>query len=314
VDFDFVAFTALHFAPQRAARPAIVEAIGRGIGRVAVHELMHPRAGAWSASQRKRAAAILRFVRARGAAHPRHVDDHFAHGTVTNYWGGSSNATTHLLDLMHYRGLLRVVRRDAGIRVYGARDVVRAVANKADRTARVDALVDVAVHTYAPLPGPSLSYVIARLRYAVPQWRRELKPALQRARMRLSRARIEGTDWYWPAGEPVSAESPADAVRLLAPFDPVVWDRRRFELFWGWRYRFEAYTPVKKRTRGYYALPLLWRDRVIGWGNLSVSNGALEADLGYVAGRPPRERLFRQALDAELDRLRVFLGLGPHQS
>ena len=51
-------------------------------------------------------------------------------------------------------------------------------------------------------------------------------------------------------------------VRLLAPFDPIVWDRRRFELLWGWPYRFEAYTPVAKRKLGYYALPLLWRDRV----------------------------------------------------
>ena len=59
-------------------------------------------------------------------------------------------------------------------------------------------------------------------------------------------------------------------MRLLAPFDPVVWDRRRFELFWGWAYRFEAYTPAPKRKLGYYALPLLWRDRVIGWGNLSL--------------------------------------------
>ncbi len=51
-------------------------------------------------------------VRAREAAvHPREVDGHFSHGTVTNYWGGSSSATTHLLDEMHYRGLLRVVRR-----------------------------------------------------------------------------------------------------------------------------------------------------------------------------------------------------------
>jgi hypothetical protein len=39
----------------------------------------------------------------------------------------------------------------------------------------------------------------------------------------------------------------ADAVRLLAPFDPVVWDRQRFEAFWGWAYRFEAYTPASKR-------------------------------------------------------------------
>ena len=76
---------------------------------------------------------------------------------------------------------------------------------------------------------------------------------------------------------------------LLAPFDPVVWDRRRFEQLWGWAYRFEAYTPVAKRKLGYYALPLLWRDRVIGWGNVSVVKGAVRASFGYV-GRRPRER------------------------
>ena len=60
-----------------------------------------------------------------------------------------------------------------------------------------------------------------------------------------------------------------EKVRLLAPFDPVVHDRTRFELLWRWVYRFEAYTPVAKRKLGYYALPLLWRDRVIGWGNVA---------------------------------------------
>jgi uncharacterized protein YcaQ len=65
-----------------------------------------------------KAADVLAFVRERGRVHPREVDEHFAHGRVTNYWGGSSNATTHLLDGMHYRGLLRVKRRDSGTRVY----------------------------------------------------------------------------------------------------------------------------------------------------------------------------------------------------
>ena len=63
---------------------------------------------------------MLDFVRARGAVHPREVDQHFAHGRVKNYWGGSSNASTQLLDDMHYRGLLRVKRRDSGTRVYEA--------------------------------------------------------------------------------------------------------------------------------------------------------------------------------------------------
>ena len=96
-------------------------------------------------------------------------------------------------------------------------------------------------------------------------------------------------------------------MRLLAHFDPVVWDRRRFELFWGWAYRFEAYTPAAKRTRGYYAMPMLWRDRVIGWGNVSVKLGQLHVATGYV--EPPRagDRIFARELDAELDRLRSFL-------
>ncbi len=115
--------------------------------------------------------------------------------------------------------------------------------------------------------------LVRRLRYAVPQWRGELGRALQRAKRRLAHARVDGVDWYWPAAEDPAAAAVDDQVRLLAPFDPVVWDRRRFEMLWGWAYRFEAYTPVPKRKLGYYALPLLWRDRVIGWGNVSVKDG-----------------------------------------
>jgi len=277
-----------------------------------LHGLMHPRTGErapWSRSQGKGAALILKFVRERGAVHPREVDAEFAHGTVTNYWGGSSNATTHLLDLMHYRGLLRIVRREGGIRIYGIRETPPAVVASGERAARVDALVDAAVRKYAPLPAQSLTQLVARLRYAVPQWKNELKPALDRARRRLAHARIEGTDWYWPAEESVDGDRALDRVRLLAPFDPLVWDRRRFEIFWGWAYRLEAYTPVKKRSFGYYALPLLWRDRVIGWGNLSGTNGTLDTKLGFISGRPPRDREFRRQLDAEIARLRAFLGL-----
>src|ERR1700736_2986713 len=67
--------------------------------------LMHPRSDncvgqgqpPWPAARRKRAQLLLDFVRERGAVHPREVDEHFSHGKVKNYWGGSSNATTRLL-------------------------------------------------------------------------------------------------------------------------------------------------------------------------------------------------------------------------
>src|SRR5262249_35939569 len=85
-----------------------------------VYRLMHPRTASSRAPVPRgaRERALLAFVRERGEAHPRDVDLHFSHGTVTNYWGGSSRATTYLLEDMHYRGLVRVVRRDRGIRIY----------------------------------------------------------------------------------------------------------------------------------------------------------------------------------------------------
>src|SRR6266850_5715252 len=92
-----------------------------------IQALMHPRSEScvpaesrqpWPTERRKRAELLLGFIRERGAVHPREVNEHFSHGTVRNYWGGSSNATTQLLDAMHYRGLLRVARREGGIRIY----------------------------------------------------------------------------------------------------------------------------------------------------------------------------------------------------
>jgi uncharacterized protein YcaQ len=298
---------------RRYARLDIHEDVFVNYGFVtsAVQRLMHPRGGPvpWPPGRGSQVRALLEFVRRRGPVHPREVDDHFSHGTVTNYWGGSSNATTHLLDAMHYRGLLRVERREAGIRIYAAHEHEIGSRDAVTRRADLDALVDVLVGLYAPLTAASLSSLVRRLRYAVPQWRGELDCTLQRAKRRLGSARIEGVDWYWPADTPAGAGEPDDIVRLLAPFDPVVWDRRRFEMLWGWSYRFEAYTPVPRRKLGYYALPLLWRDRVIGWGNVTLTNGRLQTAVGYVAAQPPRDRVFRRALDEEVNRLRVFLGL-----
>src|SRR4051812_45992898 len=131
--------------------------------------LMHPRSHSgvpaagclpWPASRRKRAQMLLDFIRERGPVHPKEVDAHFAHGKVKNYWGGQSNATTHLLDNMHYRGLLRVVRRDAGIRVYAVHEHAAVPMSETALRLRLDALADVAISIYAPLPLQSLRFVL----------------------------------------------------------------------------------------------------------------------------------------------------------
>lgn len=274
------------------------------------HALMHPRTPrtSWPKARCAQAQSVLDFVCEHGVVHPRQVDAHFAHGTARNWFGGNTRASTQLLDGMHYRGLLRIAGREGGVRLYAVRE---SHPPAPDPATALDALVDLVVGKYAPLPERSLSELVSHLRYGAPQWADGRSAALARAKLRLPSARVEGLTWYWPAGDnPASSRhAPPDHVFLLAPFDPVVWDRRRFEALWGWAYRFEAYTPAARRVRGYYALPLLWRDRVIGWGNLALANDrrTVQAELGYVGGKPPRERGFRAALDDELAQVEAFL-------
>ena len=274
--------------------------------------LMHPRSvtQTWTAATKRKAADVLDFIRARGPTHPRDVEAHFAHGRRINAWGGSGLATTHLLDGMHYRGLLRIQRRDSGTRIYAAVEHPPADADGAARAARADALLELVVRKYAPLPASSLVYLTRLLRYGAPHLQAETRTALAALRERLASVRIDATTWYWPADEnPRSARhAPAIRVRLLAPFDPIVWDRRRFELLWDWTYRFEAYTPAPKRQLGYYALPLLWGDQVVGWATAAVRGRRLVVATGFAHG-PETSDEFRRELDAERERMATFLDL-----
>ena len=275
--------------------------------------LMHPRTPErkWSPATKKKAAEVLAFIQANGPTHPRLIDAEFAHGRTTNAWGGSSNSTTHLLDGMHYRGLLRVARREAGIRIYEAVEHPPADISRAARAERAAALLELVLRKYAPLPGTSFGYLTyLLLGYGAPHLAKEARVALATAREQLATVRIDRVDWYWPADEnPRSSRyAPDERVRLLAPFDPIAWDRRRFELLWGWTYRFEAYTPAAKRKLGYYALPLLWRDRMVGWGNASVKGGRLLLQTKF-ADDTERDEAFKRELADEKERMKEFLSL-----
>lgn len=282
--------------------------INHGILPRATQRLMHPRRARaeWGADKMRQAQAVLDFVRERGTVHPREVDAQFSHGKVSNWFGGTTNASTQLLDGMQYRGLVRIAGRAGGVRLYAAAPIIEP---PEDPQKHMDALADVVIGLYAPLPERTLRHLASRLVFAAPQWMSLRKDTLARLRTRLRHGKIDGQSWYWPDGEnPTSnRHAPDDIVRLLAPFDPIVWDRHRFERLWDWTYRFEAYTPARNRVRGYYALPMLWRDQVVGWGNLAWRDAKLTADIGYVDGKLPHDAAFKRALDDELQRMQVFL-------
>jgi uncharacterized protein len=278
--------------------------------------LMHPRVAKrpWDAATERRAAEVLAFVRARGATHPRDVQEVFDHGRVQS-WGSTNtlNASTALLDGMHYRGLLRVVRRENGTRVYEAVEHPAVDDDPAARHERARQLLLRIVDKYAPLPSASLGYLAQLLQYGAPHLKGETRALLAELRATLPQAKVDGVTWLWTPGEdPASGRWRVDAqrVRLLAPFDPIVWDRRRFELLWGWAYKFEAYTPAAKRTMGHYALPLLYGDQAIGWANATlVDKARLEAHVGFADRSWARQRPLARAIDAELALMAQFLQL-----
>ena len=265
--------------------------------------LLHPRRGGSPGALEKR---ILEAVRELGEAHPARLEEYFGARRVRNAWGGKSKATTQALDWLHYRGLLRVARRDSGVRVFApARPAPEPLPERERMRERVRALVNV----LAPVPLRQLRAMAARplARYfpglgAAPAF---LAAMIKEGELAVVKA--GGADYVLPPGAGTAGAAPR-RVSFLAPFDPLVWDRGRFEHFWGWAYRFEAYTPPPKRVRGYYALPLLWGDSVIGWANASVNGGRLEVETGYIGARP-RDAVFRRELEAETARLAAFLGV-----
>lgn len=273
--------------------------------------LLHPRKTprAWDARMQTCAAEVLAFVRQRGSTHPRDVLENFDHGRIQR-WGGNLNASTHLLEGLHYCGLLRVAHREAGTRVYQAIEHPPQDDSSPARLARAGQLLDMVVNLYAPLPAASLGYLCGLLRYGVPQLAVEVRHIQQQAKSRYAHAHIDGLSWFWPQGEkPGSARHQVDRrLRFLAPFDPVVWDRRRFQLFWGWEYKLEAYVPAHKRRMGHYAMPMLWGEQILGWANLKVVDGRLRHELGF-NGRQPRGSAFKRALDEALQQMQEFLDL-----
>jgi uncharacterized protein YcaQ len=265
---------------------------------------------------------VLEAVQRLGQAHPEGLRAEFGRKTALNAWGQSSSLTKLALEQLHRRGLVRVARRESGIRVY---EPCPPPAERPPPEEVFRRLLLAVIQLLAPISERSLRAVALPLARKIPGL---VSARLVNARAvlhvleehgTLARGVVDAETYLWPVpgpnagvarvgGELAPGAEDAPRLRFLAPFDPVVWDRRRFEHLWGWAYRFEAYTPSTKRLRGYYALPMLWRDRVIGWANLQVLEGGLDVELGFV-GKRPRDAAFRNALSAEVEDMRRFLGL-----
>lgn len=263
--------------------------------------LLHPR------GQRKLTKfeqKIFDIVSAQKSVHPRDLESELGKRREINAWGGYSKSTTRGLENLHYLGLIRIVGRENGIRVYGRTQTSHEPLDPAERLRQ---LVLTIAKILAPAVESSLQSTLRHLGRAAPNLKGRIGAVRRLIQSGdLDSTEVEGVRYVWPAGQLVRSE-PENAVRFLAPFDPLVWERKRFEHFWKWPYRFEAYTPVAKRKLGYYAMPMLWKADVVGWVNISARSGALIVDPGFTKPELARDTAFRAAFDIERDCFEVFL-------
>jgi uncharacterized protein YcaQ len=198
---------------------------------------------------------------------------------------------------------VRIAGRKSGVRLYQYFEPEPSPLTVEERMAELIVRV---VSLLGPVHPTTLTQALSRLRRLFGPTAPVVENLLQQGR--LVKLPVDGVDYVaLPVDESYSDLAVPDKVRFLAPFDPLVWDRKRFEHLWGWPYRFEAYTPAAKRLRGYYALPLLWRTEIIGWVTVTTKP-ELQVEAGFV-GRRPTGKVFTRQYEAEVERLRVFLKL-----
>jgi len=251
------------------------------------------------------AADVLHHVHRHGPTHPADLATAIGTGLTLNAWGGQSQATTRALDLLQHHGLLRVAARRAGIRIYAP---AAPPPEPLTPNQRLERLAMTLARLLAPVAKPTLTGLTAKVaRMTVGAVARPGPVADLLARGLLAATNVDGTSYLWPTDTPPPTSAPPPTLRFLAPFDPLVWCRRRFAHLWGWEYRFEAYTKAENRLRGYYALPMLWRDAVIGWVTVARTAHGLDVQPGFITHRPA-DATFTHAFDAEVAAMEAFLG------
>jgi len=210
---------------------------------------------------------LIDEVRARGASTSRDLDDGLPRQKV--HWGWNWSETKKVLEYLFASGQLAVAGRTSQFeRLYDLPErVVPAVHLQAPEPTPLEAAMEL-LRRGAAAHGVGTEYDLRD--YFRLQHDRTLAPLVKPALAALVEsgellpAEVEG--WGRPAYLHRDAARPrkVDARALLSPFDPVVWERDRTERLFGFFYRIEIYVPADKRVHGYYVLPFLLGDRIVG--------------------------------------------------
>ncbi|MGN6574755.1 MAG: winged helix-turn-helix domain-containing protein [Nocardioides sp.] len=251
--------------------------------------------------------SVLAEIRERGACTARELDD--GRPVSKQHWGWNWSDTRKVLDYLFLVGELAIagrngsfeVRYDLPERVLPPHVLALPVPPEADanrelvRRAAASHGVATAqcLRDYYRMPLAAVRPAVADLVEAG-----ELVPV-----------RVEGWDRPAYLHRDATRVRAVHARAILSPFDPLVWERERTEQLFGFRYRIEIYTPAHKRVHGYYVLPFLLDEQLVGRVDLKADRraGVLVVKGAFAEPGAPEQTAYELA--EELRSMAGWLGL-----
>ena len=262
----------------------------------------------WAAvGSREETRKLLRRIRKDGALTIRDIDTDVL-VEKTHLWA-SKKPSKGLLERAFYDGELAISARSGMLKTYELIDrhfgwekqpapasERQVAAYKLDRALRAQGIVslDSICHLDAPSKKAIAELIAGRVR------RKELVPVA-----------IEGASspQHWATPEVLEPSEPVDdsLVHILSPFDPLIIQRKRLKLFFGYDHVFEAYLPKEKRVFGYFGLPVLAGDRIVAVADLKADRAGrklLVQQWTWLEPEPSPE--LKRRVDEEMQRFERF--------
>jgi uncharacterized protein YcaQ len=259
---------------------------------------------------------VMRLLKRDGALTIRDIEDDVL--TEKEHLWASRKPSKRALQLAFYTGAVTISERAGMLKTYELMSrhfgwdtppkpasATETTTYLLDRALRAQGLVslDSICHLNAPSKAAVRRLIEARVR------RQEMVPvALEGA----------GKQEHWARAETLEPPTPASAderdgglVHILSPFDPLIIQRKRTELFFDYGHRFEAYVPKEKRLFGYFALPVLVGEDIVAAIDLKTDRKAKKllmqkwSWVGKGAAKAPRKE-YKRRIEEELHRFERF--------
>jgi uncharacterized protein YcaQ len=259
----------------------------------------------WLHANRSFRRYVLRELRTRGPLRTRELEDRTLDGWRTGGWNDDGKFTGMMLEILWAKGEVMIVGRDGQQRIW----------DLAERRLPVDEPRLPAAQVARRLMDRQLrARGVARRRDLGVGMSGDRVPGEQRAFDAMLRqglaipVRVDGVkgDWYVHA-DLLNAPFRGRTV-LLSPFDDLIQDRARTEAMFGFRYRIEIYVPKAKRQFGYFVLPILHGDRLIGRVDPAFDRAAGELRVNGVWAEPGTSADAGAAVATAIAELGAWLG------